>query len=167
VPRARPCRPRFPVAAIRRYIQRMPLCSNCGGKTPQSARFCPRCGAPQREHGGVVPHLQEVCEIRWWRGYIKGEFYALGVGEDGQESEIARSPQFFWRGSDPPPGDHEKATAAHEQLVAQLTAAGWKRLGKAAPWYAQRFRRHATGLRVLAPGPDDGSLESEESPTSS
>jgi hypothetical protein len=154
--------------AARRYIQKVALCSNCGGKTPQSARFCPRCGAPQREQPSVVvPHLQDVCEIRWWRGYVKSEFYAVAVGEDGQESEIARSPQFFWRSDHPPPGDHDKARAAYEQLVARLTGAGWKQLGEAMPWYAQRFRRHATGLRVLAPGADERNLESEESSTSS
>ncbi|MGH2995248.1 MAG: zinc ribbon domain-containing protein, partial [Gaiellaceae bacterium] len=119
----------------------MAHCPNCGANVPQRARFCPRCGAPQREVGGFASPAQDVCEIRWWHGYLKAEFYALAVGEDGQESEIARSPQFFSRRGNPPTGDHEKATAAHEKLVARLTAAGWEPLGKAVPWYAQRFRR--------------------------
>lgn len=145
----------------------MALCANCGAKAPQRARFCPRCGAPQGEAGGFAQQRQDVCEIRWWHGYVKADFYALAIGEDGREAEIARSPQFFWRRDDPPTGDHEKATAAHEQLVAQLTAAGWKPLGKAKPWYAQRFRRNATGLRVLTRDQDEWNTEDEESSRSS
>jgi zinc-ribbon domain len=145
----------------------MALCPNCGANLSQRARFCSRCGAPQRDVAGFAPSAQDVCEIRWWRGYVKAEFYALALDEDGQESEIARSAQFLWRRSDPPAPDHARATAAHEQLVARLTAAGWEPLGKAVPWYAQRFRRPATGLRVLARDEDTGSPESEESSNTS
>jgi len=143
------------------YIQCMPICPNCGRTTSRDARFCPGCGAPQRRLGGAQvpstgirpPESSELCEIRWWRGYIKAEFLAIALGEGGRESEIGRSPQFLWRRVDPPQVGDERAKAAHDRLVARLAEGGWEPLGKAVPWYAQRFRRNTPGLRVL---PADG-----------
>lgn len=34
--------------------------------------------------------------------------------------------------------------------MSRLKEAGWEPLGQAVPWYAQRFRRRSTGLRLLA-----------------
>jgi hypothetical protein len=136
----------------------MPSCPNCGGRLSQSARFCPHCGVPQRPLGTPAPKpghkgpsldRWELCEITWWRGYVKSEFYANGVGADGAEYEVARSRQFRWRRPEPPPADHEQARAAHEGLVGSLTQSGWEPIGEGLLWYASRFRRHA-GLRVLA-----------------
>ena len=140
------------------YIQVVPVCANCGGRVGVRAKFCPTCGAPQQEDSGAAPaHLPgtrsrepwDVCEIGWWRGYVKSDFYAHAVGAERGEYEAARSRQFWWRKNDPPPAEHNGARAAHDALVERLQAAGWEPLGKASPWYAQRFRRHAAGLRVL------------------
>lgn len=135
------------------------MCSNCGSKVGQTARFCSRCGAPQRGAADVQEPSEfraqrgfeswEVCEILWWRGYLKSDFYAWALGSDQREYEVGRSSQFFWRRPDPPPPDHERARTAHEALVERLVKGGWEPLGAATPWYAARFRRHATGLRVL------------------
>ena len=133
----------------------MPSCANCGIETPPEARFCPRCGAPLRGGAPAAPDVPpphfvvpaeawELCEIGWWRGYLKSEFYAVADGR-----EFARSRSFRWRGERPPASDDEAARAAHEALVARLAEAGWEPLGQAIPWYAQRFRRRSAGLRLL------------------
>jgi hypothetical protein len=135
----------------------VPLCPNCGGGVGQTARFCPGCGAPQQKGPGAPTQLPgararepwDVCEIVWWRGYVKSEFYVHAVGADRGAYEFARSRQFWWRKTEAPPADHKGARVAHNALVEKLRAAGWEPLGKASPWYAQRFRRHAAGLRVL------------------
>jgi hypothetical protein len=103
--------------------------------------------------GGQQIEGAELCEIRWWRGYIKAEFYAVELGEGVSASEVERSPQFVWLQNEPPPDGHRRAKAAHDRLVARLGARGWEPLGQAVPWYAQRFRRSVAGLRVL---PADG-----------
>lgn len=130
----------------------MPSCPNCGGPAPDDARFCPRCGAPQREGADPppapsvgAPEGLELCEIVWWRGYFKSEFLAVAG-----KRELARSSRFRWRRGEPPSQTHEGARTAHEQLVRRLTAIGWEPLGQAIPWYAQRFCRQPTGLRLLA-----------------
>jgi hypothetical protein len=155
----------------------MAACPNCGGRVAQSARFCPRCGAPQKE--GVRPSLQvfpppapaqgqsgrttrerwDVCEIGWWHGYVKADFFALALGADQNDFEAARSPQFWWVRSDPPASDHDGAREAHEALVHKLLDNGWEPMGRGAVWYAQRFRRPAGSLRVLGADPqaDTGS----------
>jgi zinc-ribbon domain len=127
-------------------------CPNCGGPVADDARFCPRCGAPQREgagsgptQAGPAPERWELCEITWWRGYLKSEFVAV-TGD----RELARSPGFRWRSGEPPPHDDARARNVHDQLVRRLTALGWEPLGQAIPWYAQRFCRSTTGLRLLA-----------------
>ena len=134
----------------------MPSCANCGSETPADARFCPRCGAPLREGSAEAPDAPpphfvfpaegwELCEIAWWRGYFKSEFYAVADGK-----ELARSRSFRWRAEKPPDSDHQAARSAHEALVGRLKEAGWEPLGQAVPWYAQRFRRQSAGLRLLA-----------------
>ena len=129
----------------------MPSCPNCGGPTPDDARFCPRCGAPQRESAdsgaapaGQAPERWELCEIVWWRGYLKSEFFAVAGAR-----ELARSPGFHWRSGEPPPQEDAGARNAHDQLVRRLTSLGWEPLGQAIPWYAQRFCRPTAGLRLL------------------
>jgi hypothetical protein len=136
----------------------MPSCPNCGSETHADARFCHRCGAPLRGDGSAEGW--EVCEIVWWRGYVKSEFHAVAEAQ-----ELARSPRFRWRSDEPPPPDHQGARAAHDDLVERLTAAGWEPLGEADPWYAQRFRRQISGLRLLAgqPGRDAGTEGSAQS----
>jgi ribosomal protein L40E len=136
----------------------MSICPNCGARVSPGARFCSRCGVPQRLPGASASRAVaqepvdqwELCEIDWWRGYVSSEFYATGVGADGMEYEVARSRGFRWRRQEPPPADHERARAAHERLCERLTKAGWEPIGAGRAWYARRFRRHATGLRVLA-----------------
>lgn len=150
----------------------MPTCSNCGSETPDGARFCSRCGAAQKESPGApqLPFAQprareswDVCEIGWWRGYVKSEFYAAALTVDGSEYEVGRSPQFRWRRTEAPPSDHERARAAHAALVDRLAATGWEPVGGGVPWFAQRFRRRATGLRLLQGEPTPEPVRDEDS----
>jgi len=133
-------------------------CSNCGQRLPDGARFCSRCGAPTGEpplKAGELAHVRpaepagyEVCEIDYWRGYLKCDFVARSVAADGVE-EVARSPLFRWFRNIPPPRDG-KALAAHTVLVQRLIDAGWEPEGASGPWYAQRFRRAIFEDRVSA-----------------
>lgn len=150
----------------------MPVCTNCGGETPDDARFCSRCGALQKEGPGshqlsfAHPRGREswdVCEIGWWRGYVKSEFYASAISADGAEYEVGRSPQFRWHHPELPPPDHKGARAAHEALVEQLAAAGWEPLGGGSPWFATRFRRLGTGLRLLQVEPPRATADGGDS----
>lgn len=142
----------------------MPSCPNCGGPTPDDARFCPRCGAPQRLSGadpvpprtGQAPERWELCEIVWWRGYVRSEFFAVA-----EDRELVRSPRFRWRRREPPPRDDAGARDAHDKLVQRLTAMGWEPLGPAIPWYAQRFYRHPRGLQLLTSETQDQADEED------
>jgi hypothetical protein len=126
-------------------------CFNCGSELPEGARFCPTCGAPVGEANGIAPSPPatswELCEIACWRGYLKADFYARGLGRDGEE--IARSHMFRWRRDGAPPREG-KFLAAYEELVALLAARGWEPVGEPRPWYAQRFRRRLAGVYELA-----------------
>jgi hypothetical protein len=128
-------------------------CFNCGSALPEGARFCPSCGAPVE--GAAATPLRsaaswEICEIGCWRGYLKAEFYARRLGENGEE--LARSPMFRWSRGDSLPHDG-KALVAHEALVAKLREEGWEPIGQARPWYVQRFRRAIAGIYDLPAEP--------------
>jgi len=81
----------------------------------------------------------ETCEIAWWRGYVKSDFYAKGDGSD-DGYVVERSPLFKWRSAEPPPRT-EPAVAACEALVGVLLAQGWEPAGRGTEWYSRRFRR--------------------------
>jgi hypothetical protein len=111
-----------------------------------------RCGIPQRRgegpHGAVAPaaavgsrnETWVVCEVVWWRGHSRSDFYARAIAPD-RDVEVARSPEFWWPHANPPPPEHAQAHAAHAALVRKLISTGWEPLGGSSPWYAQRFRR--------------------------
>ncbi len=85
----------------------------------------------------VDEQVEQVCEILWWRGYIKSQFY---VEADPPLSREITSRAFRARGSDAPEQD-TAAVAAYEALVEALASAGWAREGRGAHWFSDRFRR--------------------------
>jgi hypothetical protein len=88
----------------------------------------------------------EWCEIRRWRGYATSSFYA--VTETGEV--LAESAAFRWRKSAPPP-QTPAARAAYDEVVAAVTAAGWKSADEPdGSWYAMRFSRQARAPVVPA-----------------
>lgn len=96
--------------------------------------------ADERVTGGGI----ERCEIRWWRGYVKAQFYAHAVTTEGLEVVVATSPMFWWRHVEPP-APTKAAVAARMALVETLVAGGWRvesTPGDAAadaPWFAGTF----------------------------
>ncbi len=116
------------------------------------------CGAPQRLRAEEVVELVEpepvvydsaVCSIDLWRGYLKAEFVATEVNPGETPREVGRSRPFRWRQADPPPADRADVREAFDRLVASLVAADWEPVGSPVPWYEQRFRRAAEGVREL------------------
>jgi hypothetical protein len=89
---------------------------------------------------------EELCEVRWWRGYVRSRFYAEVEAPEGY-SILAESPMFRWRGQDPPAQEGEVA-AAHDALVGELMRLGWV-IDEPGPddepalWYEIRLRRAA------------------------
>jgi hypothetical protein len=132
------------------------------------------CGAPVGSASDEEPLMHivpgevwELCEVDFWRGYLKSDFFAHRLGRESGP-EIARSPMFRWRG-DATPAQDNKIVAAHEQLVEALLTAGWERMGMGehTPWYAQRFRRRVGRALPAEPSPpadkDAGEERAEDS----
>ncbi|HEY1370436.1 MAG TPA: hypothetical protein VGF23_25125 [Gaiellaceae bacterium] len=78
-----------------------------------------------------------TCQIDLWRGYLKSSFVAMATEADGPVL-IAESRLFRARGE---LREDEAAAKAHEALVEDLLAQGWKRRGQGEDWYALRFVR--------------------------
>ena len=92
----------------------------------------------------------EECEIDWWRGYFKADFYALALRPGGERYVAARSPTFPWWRSEPPL-EEGLGAEAHARLVARLVADGWEPVAGGLAWYKTRLRRRRRPtLRELA-----------------
>ena len=103
--------------------------------------------APEVEAPPARGRSGERCEIRWWRGFVKSQFYAHVLTKEGREYVAATSPMFRWRHEEAPPPT-KAAVAARMALVEQLIAAGWQSESAGsdttdAPWFAGNFRRRA------------------------
>ena len=83
-----------------------------------------------------------ACEIRLWRGYRKANFFACVFSEDGEPLAVAESP-FFRAHGNGVPDKAADAIAAHEQLRAQLEAAGWRYAGPGRTWFGDLYSRPA------------------------
>ena len=83
----------------------------------------------------------ETCEIVWWRGYRRSDFYALAFSPDGEPLVVGRSRDFHWRRNEPPPPTFD-IVAAREELVQTLIDDGWEELEPASAenWYAGRYK---------------------------
>jgi hypothetical protein len=87
-----------------------------------------------------VPSRTEVCEVRWWRGYVKSQFIAVATEADGTEATIASSPYFRWRKS-LPPEESPTAAAALRAVVETLERDGWMPAGRGKEWFSVMFER--------------------------
>ncbi len=85
------------------------------------------------ERAAVTPTAALKCEILWWRGYRKSQFYA-------EVAPPLESPTFRARGSEVP-GPSDAAEAAHRALVDELQADGWEADGHGEHWFSDRFRK--------------------------
>jgi hypothetical protein len=84
--------------------------------------------------------LPKSCEIAWWRGYVKSDFYIVVQGPEGAGYKVSRSPSFRCPSGEEPP-QTDAIVAAHAVLVESLAAEGWNDVGVGESWYAHRFRR--------------------------
>ena len=81
-----------------------------------------------------------ACEIRLWRGYRKANFFACVLSDDGEPLAVAESPSFRAHGNGVPEKTAD-AVAAHEQLRAQLEAAGWRYAASGRTWFGDLYSR--------------------------
>ena len=121
-------------------------CSSCGAELPRDAAFCPGCGAAA---AGTRGH-EEVCEIVWWRGYVKSAFVAVTRGPDAATAEPLTSPFFRSKGKDPPVRGGAAADA-HAALLQQLLGEGWEPSTQGRLWFSQRFVRVHVGAQAPVP----------------
>jgi len=93
--------------------------------------------SPRRAKVADVP-AQPACEVRWWRGYISSQFWAVVTHADGTETTLRVSPSFRWRRNEPPPETPE-AVGAFRSLVASLELEGWRPDGQGRDWFSVRM----------------------------
>jgi hypothetical protein len=97
------------------------------------------------------PRALETCEIAFWRGYAKGQFYAAGVAPGVKRAyAVAVSPSFRVRRGEGVP-ETQTAVAALDTLIKTLLEAGWTPQGRGDKWYVRRFARRSSGRRAAAP----------------
>jgi hypothetical protein len=94
----------------------------------------PQVGARLRDADKVALE----CEIHWWRGYVKSQFIVVERG--AERRELAASPPFRWRKSEPPP-QTPATSAALKSLVESFVRDGWVVAGRGEEWFALRLRR--------------------------
>jgi hypothetical protein len=82
----------------------------------------------------AVPPATRTCEVRWWRGYVKSEFFVVETTFGSVETTIARSPAFRWRKGEAP-AETPEAAAALSALVDQLEDEGWTPSGRGENWF--------------------------------
>jgi hypothetical protein len=82
------------------------------------------------------------CEIRWPRGEARSQFVAVVTQPRGASREVASSPEFSWRKSEPPPETSDTAEALRV-LVSGLVREGWTVAGRGDDWYAIRLAAEA------------------------
>ena len=97
--------------------------------------------APTTEHRAS----STACEIRWFRGYVKSQFYAeLRDGPSREPNALASSQWFKWREGAAPPPDPE-IVAVRDELLKVLRVAGWQPCGRGAEWYSDRLEKGIPG----------------------
>lgn len=92
--------------------------------------------AHDHEAREAAPTGEVVCEVDFWRGYVKAQFYARVSGDD-RLSAIATSPMFRCRSATPE--ETEASRVALTALIDRLIAEGWEPNGRGRAWYARRF----------------------------
>ena len=92
------------------------------------------------EHEGNGYATAVECEVRWWRGYVNSQFFAVQRDPNGAELTLAASPPFRWRKSEPPP-QTPATSSALASLVDSFRRDGWVVAGHGSEWFAVRLRR--------------------------
>jgi hypothetical protein len=131
-------------------------CQACGSDLLIRARFCSVCGATVS--AATDTSLHEICEVVWWRGYLKSRFYAVARRAGEEPVPVGASGFFRWRRSSPPPGEGAIAQE-HDGLMARLRADGWVQIGRGARWYDEVLERRGNGRAELAPVTANASRE--------
>ena len=97
---------------------------------------------PVREPSPGTDAAETFCEIKLWRGYFKGAFYARLLSDNDPLSAVARSPYFRHRGPRMP-DEAGEALSAYEVLVRELERNGWEHARSGNAWFADILVRHS------------------------
>jgi len=106
------------------------------GTTPRPASAL-QTEAPQQP---AATAADATCEIRFWRGYLKANFYACVFDIHGEALAVAESP-FFRARSDGLPDQTEEAVAAYDALRQRLEQLGWEHAASGRTWFGDLYRR--------------------------
>jgi hypothetical protein len=80
------------------------------------------------------------CEIEWAVGHGRSSFQAVMYAPGAASGRpIGASRPFGWMELDPPDPSATAQQAEVQALVTALEAAGWRRVGRGAGWYAELF----------------------------
>jgi len=89
--------------------------------------------------------------------FATGVTVITSISPDGEPYDVARSRDFSWRRTEPPP-PADAIVAAREELLQKLVNDGWEKHAPGESWYAGRYKRWNSGE------PRD-KLEQEAAPT--
>jgi hypothetical protein len=116
------------------------------GVSPTSRGRSSTASTPPRISSQPRPEF-EVCQISYWRGYVKSQFQAI-TEREGEMLVILSSP-FFRAGSATPTQDDARAVAAHSALTEDLSSYGWEITGCGPNWHETTFRQRIAHRRFL------------------
>jgi hypothetical protein len=124
-------------------------CTTCGREQRNTDEFCSSCGtAVSQDATHAPPEQWELCEITWSKKkgfWAKWYFWArhLQTSEPVVTGRKEFVPSGTTYGASQPEAGAPRTVAAFDDVVDQLTAAGWEPVAVSAPaasWWSRQFR---------------------------
>jgi hypothetical protein len=135
-------------------------CTACGREQRDTDQFCSSCGMPVGQDARhAQPEEWKFCEITWSKKkgfFAKWYFWArnLQTSKPVVTGKKEFVPSGTTYGASQPEAGVPGTKAAFDDVVDQLTAAGWEPVAVSAPstsWWSRQFRHRVSHPR-LKPG---------------